>query len=360
MRATHFAWVSIALILMGSSVQAGIYNPTEPDEGPLDPVYVGKFGLTLNFLASIAAPKVEADSPLRMRYFFAERLFDKLDPGKLSAEEKLHFSAVLLRRRRALDAITLLNSATRQHPDVFLLQANLATAYHQNGELAKARDSLMDCLDAWPKEWHALTDAQRDFLMRLGWNEAPYAFYRDVETYYLKLLRLRSKEKGANFEEVDAIFGDVKFVNEAGEFEPGKIAKAEKAKLPRNARDIVQQLLVWHPSDLRLLWLLGELLNASGEARDIKAARGIFDDLVYNRNVRAKELMTRRQVLNNWVEPAQTTDTGNPFDDGKNQPASSPAVDWRGLGIAFLAGMAVAVFGHWQIREWRRRRLPKS
>ena len=188
----------LAIIVCADPVWAGLYNPAEPDEGPLDDVYVGKFGTTLKILGSIAAPQVEVDSPLRRRYFFQEKLFDQLDPAKLSAEQKLHFSSVLIRRRRPGDAIGLLLPATRQHPDVFLLQSNLATAYDLNGDKIKARETMKDCLDAWPKEWHQLSDAQRDFLMKLGWNEGPFGFYREAETYYLKLLRCVPRAQGSS------------------------------------------------------------------------------------------------------------------------------------------------------------------
>ena len=243
--------------------------------------------------------------------------------------------------------------ATRQHADNFLLQSNLATAYHLNGDKSRARDTMKDCLDGWPKDWHALADGQKNFLTNIGWNEAPYGFYREVEGYYYKLLKLRSREPkavDAEFEAIDALF-DVKFVGESGEFEPGKISKAEKAKLPRNAIEIVEQLLVWLPNDLRLYWLLGELLNAQG---DPKAARKILDEIVYDHKVRAKTLMERRQILNNWTEPPEP----GPFNP-EDPPGPKPTVvgfDWRGLAVAFFAGLIVAIFAHWQIREIRRRR----
>jgi hypothetical protein len=203
-----------------------------------------------------------------------------------------------------------------------------------------------------------LSDSQRAFLTSAGWNEGPFAFYREVEDYYYKLLKLRSrepKEMDTNFEAVDALF-DVKFVGDSGEFEPGKISKSEKDKLPRDARAIVEQLLVWLPFDQRLQWLLGEVLNAQGDPEDVKAARKIFDDLVYMDKVRAKDLMARRQALNNWTEPTPSN-PGNFVEDlDKKDPPRPAALDWRGLAIAFVAGIIVAIFGHWQLREIRRRR----
>lgn len=107
--------------------------------------------------------------------------------------------------------------------------------------------------------------------------------------YVLPLLRFRLKE--ANItprpkledEDVYPLFPPpergkvqqpVRFVNEAGEYEPGKLAAKEKAKLPPDAIAIVQQLLLWFPRDTRLFWLLGELYAAEGNLED---ARKAFD-----------------------------------------------------------------------------------
>src|SRR5207244_12073881 len=57
----------------------------------------------------------------------------------------------------------------------------------------------------------------------------------------------------------------LRFVGDREKYEAGSIARAEKAKLPPDAVEIVEQLLIWLPHDDRLFWLLGELLNARGE-----------------------------------------------------------------------------------------------
>jgi hypothetical protein len=74
-------------------------------------------------------------------------------------------------------------------------------------------------------------------------------------------------------------FEPLRFVGDSGKFEVGKIAAAEKAKLPPNAILIVQQLLIWMPDDQRLFWLLGELLNADG---NIEGAKTVFSDFPRN------------------------------------------------------------------------------
>src|SRR5205823_3935266 len=91
-------------------------------------------------------------------------------------------------------------------------------------------------------------------------------WFKQAERYQLTLLRLRMREgfgrraggRPVPATDVDALFG-VRFIGPSGEYEAGKIADAERSKLPADAVAIVQQLLLWFPDDTRLLWLLGEL-----------------------------------------------------------------------------------------------------
>jgi hypothetical protein len=197
------------------------------------------------------------------------------------------------------------------------------------------------------------------------------------------------RERGGAFENVDALFDDgknpptpVRFVGESGDFEPGKIAKAEKAKLDAVRKfpsdpgpiDIVQQLLIWLPDDQRLFWLLGELYNAAadltdvtlptdGEERrkilnksgdDLAAAKFIFESLGKDAGgLRTKEFWSRRQILLNAPAPEPTSPTPTPVDA---KPVSRPGIEWRSLWVGFGTGAAVALFSWWQIKEWRRRR----
>lgn len=66
----------------------------------------------------------------------------------------------------------------------------------------------------------------------------------------------------------------VRFVNDAGAYEPGILSAAERAKLPPDALAVVQQLLLWFPSDTKLYWLLAELYAAEGQ---LAAAQRIMD-----------------------------------------------------------------------------------
>ena len=86
----------------------------------------------------------------------------------------------------------------------------------------------------------------------------------------------------------------VRFVGGNGEYAAGSIAESEKKKLPADALAIVQQLVLWHPQDARLYWLLGELYNADG---DIDTAAKILDHCSFNMGYSNPTLLRHRQVL---------------------------------------------------------------
>jgi hypothetical protein len=86
----------------------------------------------------------------------------------------------------------------------------------------------------------------------------------------------------------------VQFVDDDGKYYPGRLAVAERKKLPANAVAIVQQLALWLPADGRLLWLLAELANAHG---DIKTAAAIMDGCVTEFAMSSPELREHRQLM---------------------------------------------------------------
>ena len=152
----------------------------------------------------------------------------------------------------------------------------------------------------------------------------------------LKLVKLRWDESKGNKpppenELPDNIF-DVKFVNEAGVYEPGALAPAEKARLPggdfREALATVQELVLWFPLDIRLYWLLGELYAArgdvSGSISDFEAARRIMDECVGSGHYsNRKTLMQHREAVTRAAsaaaprpEPAQPQPAAVPFSFG--------------------------------------------
>src|SRR5438445_539983 len=90
-----------ALLCMAGTgpARAGLYNPAEPDEGPLvgNAAHVDKFRSTLTTLVSIALPRVEVDNPLRRRYLLLETMARDRPVAGLALEQKLTLSATFLR-----------------------------------------------------------------------------------------------------------------------------------------------------------------------------------------------------------------------------------------------------------------------
>ena len=114
----------------------------------------------------------------------------------------------------------------------------------------------------------------------------------------MNLLQARLREAAASRlrppANVDALF-PARFVGPSGKYEAGKMADAERAKLPADAIATVQQLLLWFPEDTRLLWLLGELYNATG---DIRSAEQVFEDCIGSRRFNAPpEFAEHRRIV---------------------------------------------------------------
>jgi tetratricopeptide (TPR) repeat protein len=348
-------WLLALMMLAPATAQAGLYNTSEPSDATLDPTYVERFHNHLLILRSLGMDKVEYDNPMRRRYMLQGELAKRGATANLSVEQKINLSDVLIRRRRADEATELMRGFAAD-PGNLLAQTNLATAYQMSGEIRRALGTLEFVLKAWPEEWEKLSPEQQKSLLRVGWEENIYRHMRTAETYHLRLLNLRQREqylKTANDEHLDDLFG-VRYVGESGEFEPGTIAAKERKQLPYNAVDIVQQLINWMPYDDRLYWQLGELMNAQG---NMKAARMIFDELIVNRQYRAKDAVQhRRLLLDVPLEDESATDALTPDQPIPKDAIEAAPIVWRPLVIAFVAGMLVMLFAQWQWRELRRRR----
>ncbi len=387
----------VTLLLVGwmpLSANAGIYNPGESEEAATYPDYMKSlqgrnFRDVVFILRSIPTNQPQFDNPVRRRYIFAEELIGKVGPNIVRMEDYLQASAVLIRRHKFKEAELLLRpiAVAPAQRDNIPLQSNFATALHMSGELQGAYETLRPVVkDHWKKSWAEIPDARRGMLERIGWSEPIYELNREYETYYLKLLRLRLRERitkkdgKALVQLPDALFDDgkdppspVRFLNDDGEFEAGKIAASERAKLPHKAPDalaIVQQLVVWMPDDLRLYWLLGEVYNAQKNEADktnragVLAALQIFTELSAYESVSddAKvELRKRVGVLLTAKEQFDADDQSGLSKNLKDIEQGPPGftVDWRTVGISFGLGFVLAFFALWQLREIQRRRLAR-
>jgi hypothetical protein len=203
-------------------------------------------------------------SPLRDDYLAAAARLEKLAKTRaLTADEVADLGAVYVRLGKPDKAVGVLSPAARKNPDHFRLAANLGTAFQLSGDLDRAADQLEEAVRLAPEKW------------------------REAEKWHLKLVRLRLKEKANAVAALDDLFG-VKY-----DGEPAKLADVERKKLPEDAVAVVQQLALWLPADGRLLWQLGELANAHGDAR---TAAAILDGCVTEFALNSPDVRKRRQL----------------------------------------------------------------
>lgn len=335
--AARFIGVVCFGVAIAGTATAGVYDPKEPgtpliEGGAVRSLPFEPFRRQLDELRSIAiaGPDPKKQPPLRTEFLRRRDDLRQKDPDGLA---ELGF--VLLRLResdRALEALKQAESRDRRN---FWVMSHLAIAYLQSGQLADAARYQMAALDSFPTNWPG--------------GEAQRKWFRQSERALLKLMQLRMQEQRGQpagrvrpVENVDALFGDIRWVGPNGEYEAGTLADAEKAKLPADDIATVQQLLLWLPDDTRLYWLLGELYNATGE---LDAAERIFDECVDSRRFDAALLRGHRKAVKEAIAA---------------RPAPPPAANWMPSAESlWVAGAIVVVclggLIYLQIREVKRR-----
>jgi tetratricopeptide (TPR) repeat protein len=438
----------IAVLVVGvcaSATHAGVYSPFSVELNfKIDDKYFSVFNnSSLIPLRQVGTPNGLQD----WQQFYAltgagldlAKLGPTRDPkstGPLTVEQRLILGTALLRLRRPTEAIEVLRPATKQDPQNFLVMSTLGTAYMLAGDNQAAGDWLGAAASSWRKKYADLAPTTRKGDETWGkylsdnfkWTEHEFGWYANCEKYhkYLALLRAREGLKGSlTFDkalmQLDPLFPlfdfnnpkptdfvPLRFVGESGKFEPGKIAAAEKAKLPKDAILIVQQLLIWMPDDARLYWLLGELLNAQGDVDSAKTVltdflskyiyqqetgiwptAGKVDDSKIDPKDREKkfekwlpkfietypEVGSRLKALREYTPPLRNDAVVPPSFESKDQqpsklPTSSDAdkpavaelkVDWlQALGVGFGAGILVGLIVARGWREMRRRRQARN
>src|SRR5262249_44122048 len=150
--------------------------------------------------------------------------------GTLTADELADLGALYVRLGATSKAVPLLRKAQQAHPNHFAINANLGTAWQLHGDLDQAAVALQHAVKLAPGK------------------------LREAEEYHLKLVRLRLKAKKGD-DGLDDLFG-VRYLDDKGAYTPGKLAAAERKKLPAAAVAVTQQLGLWLPSDGRILWQL--------------------------------------------------------------------------------------------------------
>jgi hypothetical protein len=207
-------------------------------------------------------------SPARLHYQEeAAKLDQAARQRKLTADELADLGALYVRLGDAAKAVEVLRDAQRTYSNHFHIVANLGTAWQLQGDLDQAAACLQQAVRLAPGK------------------------LQKAEEYQLKLVRLRQRQP-RDAQGLDDLFG-IQFLDDAGEYHPGRLAAAVRKKLPSDAVAIAQQLALWLPADGRLLWQLAELANAHG---DVKTAAAIMDGCVDQFGLRAAELRRHRQA----------------------------------------------------------------
>ncbi len=258
--------ILLLLLLTPLTGFAGVYYSAE-EAGVLPSAWRG-FLVEVRQLKLVGQSGVDVPAlPLRDDYREAvENLLKKQKDKPLDATEWADLGALYIRLNQPRKAIETLNAARKVYPDDFKITANLGTAWQLEGDYAQASRVLQEAV-----------------------RKAPDRFKR-AEEYQLKLVQLRQKD-GKTIESFDDLFG-IAFTSEKGEIKAGQIDPLQRKKLPNDAPEIVQQLLLWFPQDGRLLWLLAEVANARGDTR---TAASVLEGVVES-GITCKDARERRRV----------------------------------------------------------------
>lgn len=258
--------------VLASLARAGIYTPEEPTPFTIHPdglaeaiEYQPTFQLEFDKRYNAANPRVpliDPESKRETQRGLLLRRIAELQPRakSLPPAELAGLAANLLRVGKSADALNLLAPQIRGRAPDFRVVANYVHILAASGEWNAALSAATDLMDIeFPTDLAGTTPEQRKWLLKVE---------RQYYLKWVKIHRERVNQKLApEAEDVFPLF-EVKFVNDAGQYEPGKLAAAEKAKLPPDAVPIVQQLILWAPWDISLQWLLAELYAANGQLKD--------------------------------------------------------------------------------------------
>lgn len=277
-------WLAVTMLLATLPVRAGVHNLDE--KHPFVSVEE-----TRGYLLRVRSAALPTRGTLRPESFKAavldqvKKLEEKKRDGLFTTLDRVSLSACYLRLggERANEAVRLLAAGDREH---FLVQSNLAAAYFLSGELSMAVRHQERALALWPDLYGP-------------WTQQHLRHLRDCELALLRLYRSRADESrlGPSRTEldVDPIFPGVRYLGPSGQYEAGSMAVEFRDRLPPNAIHVLYQLAVWFPTDMRLYWQVGELLNAFGA---IDQAHDIFVELVEAGMSRSfKDLPRHRRAL---------------------------------------------------------------
>jgi hypothetical protein len=353
-------------------VRAGIYTPNEPflfeldEKGFAKPIqFAGGFNLIRSELREIAIPpKNPGDPPNAHRQEVLDRVkrLEAKVAAKLDESELAILTADLIRLNDDRAATNILQPRS--------VRGGFMVYMH----MARARAGQGDWQDAIERERIALPD----FPTTYGRYAKPQlAWLKRVEReYYLPFLSRRADESrggrgrlSSRVEEPDELFPTVpaprkpenplRFVGPEGKYMAGGIADGERAKLPPDALAIIQQLVLWHPFDGRLYWLLGELYNAEG---DVETAFAILDECTNAMAITNETIKDHRRILKSAAEAMvsaraeQAALARKQAEEEKAQQVRDERDYWKRFWWILAIGVGlVLILVYYQFREMGRR-----
>jgi tetratricopeptide (TPR) repeat protein len=340
--------LAVVVLAAAGPGRASLVSPDDPMAVPVRPDGLGEPFPFDEFRRRYAAltNMLDARNNPADRQRVLKRIEERSRARNLPPDEAVALAADLLRVGQVDEAVNrlkpLYDDRDRRGTRTYPITAALVHAHAARGEWAHALNYLPDLFDLDPPPARGLTPAQRAWQTRLD---------REYLPHYLQLRRAEaeaSPRPDPEDEDPTPLFplpardrpaDPVRFVNDAGVYEPGALAAAERAKLPPDALAVVQQLLLWFPSDTRLLWLLAELYAADGQLAE---AQTILDEAAWSRQYgNRKKLMDHRAAVAAAVEAARP------------KPAELP-ISLRTVLIYFGAVAAAAVVA--AVRAASRRR----
>jgi tetratricopeptide (TPR) repeat protein len=342
--------VGILVIVLASNGRASLHHPTDQratipveENGKPEALPFDAFKLRRVVVRNMGISEWKGGPEPAERLELAERIKKEQEKPatKRTVEESVALAIDLLHYGKFDEAEGIL----RQQQRGFLPNITLAHIAITKGDWLQA-DDFLEIANGSPQPKESPPLSKQKLKWQLELNRGALN----------KLVRLRLAETGAKKPQPENELPDqlwpVNFVNDKGEYEPGKLAAAEKAKLPGGDFDeaiaTVQQLVLWFPFDVRLYWLLGELYAAKGEA---KSAEDIMSECVNTgRYSNRKVLMQHREVVMKAVKDQEKAEQ---LDDATPAPAVpfSFSTVWIYLGVVGAVALFALGRALWKLKK---------
>lgn len=358
--------LTLTLGLMSGPVKASLYSPDDSSfnlpvsaDGKAQAFdYEKRFKTLLAKLNNaLDERKIDGKDVNEDRRFFLGRIKKSEEIKNPSADDLAERAGLLLRVGELDRAINLLIPRTRDPRPSYFVFITLGQLYATRGgdqwtdALRYHEEGLLDT--EMPPTIKGLTPAQRNWVSQLDNQYLPH-YYR-IGKHDAELRRGKPQaelDRMIETEEVLPLFPlprardeqkPVRFVNEAGVYQPGQLAAAERAKLPDDAIAIVQQLILWFPRDARLYWLLAELYAASGQFR---TAAELFERCSWSLQFSKRKIMMDHRAAVMPLAAKEKSEEQPLLASGPAEtttPAEAPSLAMRDIWYYFGAiGLVVA------------------